>query len=188
MENLFQIIMHSPKGECCWTRQNLYSCNASSYSGVLPNSSHPSRREPSPIKVAKDRNRTLRGGLQSVTPTQKTKNWLWNQVSQCLGPPRWHSSKASACNAGDTETLVRSLGREDSLEEELATHSSILAWEILWTEEPGGLQSMRSQRVGYDWVCVHICAHTYTHTHLSMFTLPRVNLYWDLSASELSFP
>ena len=44
------------------------------------------------------------------------------------------------------ETWVRSLGQEDPLEEEMATHSSILAWEILWTEEPGGLQSMGSQR------------------------------------------
>ena len=40
------------------------------------------------------------------------------------------------------------------LEEEMATHSSILAWEIPWTEEPGGLQSTGSQRVGHDWVCV----------------------------------
>ena len=40
------------------------------------------------------------------------------------------------------ETLVRSLGEEDPLEKEMATHSSILAWEILWTEEPGGPQSM----------------------------------------------
>ena len=48
------------------------------------------------------------------------------------------------------ETLVRSLGREDSLEKEMATHSSILAWRIPWTEEPGRLQSMESQRVGHD--------------------------------------
>ena len=41
---------------------------------------------------------------------------------------------------------VRSLGREDPLEEEMATHSSILAWRIPWTEEPGGLQDMGSQR------------------------------------------
>ena len=48
------------------------------------------------------------------------------------------------------ETWVRSLGREDSLEKEMATHSSILAWRIPWTEEPGRLQSMGSQRVGHD--------------------------------------
>ena len=48
------------------------------------------------------------------------------------------------------ETQVRFLGWEDPPEEEMATHSSILAWRILWTEEPGGLQSMGSQKVGHD--------------------------------------
>ena len=48
------------------------------------------------------------------------------------------------------ETQVRSLGQEDPLEKEMATHSSILAWEIPWTEEPDGLQSMGSQRAGHD--------------------------------------
>ena len=48
------------------------------------------------------------------------------------------------------ETLVVSLSWEDPLEKEMATHSSILAWRIPWTEEPGGLQSMGSQRVGHD--------------------------------------
>ena len=49
------------------------------------------------------------------------------------------------------ETRVQSLGREVPLEKEMATHSSILAWRILWMEEPDGLQSMGSQRVGHDW-------------------------------------
>ena len=48
------------------------------------------------------------------------------------------------------ETRVQSLGREDRLEKEMATHSSILAWKISWMEKPGGLQSMGSQRVGHD--------------------------------------
>ena len=48
------------------------------------------------------------------------------------------------------ETWVRTLGWEDPLEKEMATHSSILAWRIPWTEEPGGLQSTGSQRVGHD--------------------------------------
>ena len=55
--------------------------------------------------------------------------------------------KESACNGVD---WVRSLGREDPLEEEMATHPSILAWDSQWTEEPGGLQSMGSQRVRHD--------------------------------------
>ena len=49
------------------------------------------------------------------------------------------------------ETRVQSLGWEDPLEKEMATHSSVLAWRIPWMEEPGGLQSMGSQRVGHDW-------------------------------------
>ena len=48
------------------------------------------------------------------------------------------------------ETRVRSLGWEDPLEEEMATLSSTLSWRVLWTEEPGGLQSMESQRVGHE--------------------------------------
>ena len=48
------------------------------------------------------------------------------------------------------ETQVQSLNQEDSLEKGMATHSSILAWRTLWTEEPGGLQSVRSQRVEHD--------------------------------------
>ena len=49
-------------------------------------------------------------------------------------------------SAGDAGLIP---GREDPLEKEMATHSSILAWEVTWTEEPGGLQSMGSQRVGH---------------------------------------
>ena len=51
---------------------------------------------------------------------------------------------------GMQETQVRSLGREDPLEKEMAPHSSTLAWRIPWREEPGRLQSMGSQRVGHD--------------------------------------
>ena len=56
--------------------------------------------------------------------------------------------KESACNTRD---LIWSLGQEDFLERETATYSSILAWRIPWTEEPGGLSSTGSHRVGYDW-------------------------------------
>ena len=48
------------------------------------------------------------------------------------------------------ETWVRSLGWEDALEKEMATHSSTFAWKISWTQEPGGLQSMESQRIRHD--------------------------------------
>ena len=54
------------------------------------------------------------------------------------------------------ETWVCSLGQEDPLEEGMATHSTILAWRILWTEDPGGLQSMGLQRIGQDRATRHI--------------------------------
>ena len=57
--------------------------------------------------------------------------------------PWWVSGKESACNV---ETRDQSLGQEGSLEKEMTTHSGVLAWEIPWTEEPGGLQSMGSQK------------------------------------------
>ena len=56
-------------------------------------------------------------------------------------------SKESACNAGDLGLI---LGWEDSLEKEMANYSSVLVWKIPWTEEPDGLQSIGSQRVGHD--------------------------------------
>ena len=54
------------------------------------------------------------------------------------------------CRPAMRETRVRSLGWEDPLEKEMAPHSSILAWKIPWTEEPGRLQPMGSQRIGHD--------------------------------------
>ena len=54
------------------------------------------------------------------------------------------------CLPATWETRVQSLGQKDPLEEEMATHSSTLAWKIPWTEEPYRLQSMGSQRVGHD--------------------------------------
>ena len=56
------------------------------------------------------------------------------------------------------ETCIRSLGWEDPLQEGMATHSSILAWRILWTEEPGELQSRGLQRVGLGWATKHSIA------------------------------
>jgi len=75
--------------------------------------------------------------------------------------------------AATRETQVRSLSQEDPLEKGMATHSSVLACRIPWTEESGGLQSMRSQRAGYD------CAtntHTHSHTHTLIFRLVSVDL------------
>ena len=82
------------------------------------------------------------GMLQSIESQRDMTEWLnWTElVAQMVKnpPAMW-------------ETWVRSLGWEDPLEEDMATHSSILAWRIPWTEEPGELQSIGSERVGHDW-------------------------------------
>ena len=81
------------------------------------------------------------------------------------------------------EMLVRFLGWEYPLKEEMATHSSILAWEIPWTEEPGRLQAMGSQRVRYNWAT----EHTQTLTMSSIFiSVPvgRVGGCWALCLWE----
>ena len=59
-------------------------------------------------------------------------------------------------NAGDIRDTGQMLGQNDNMEEGMATHTSVLAWRIPWTEEPGGLQPMDSQGVGHDYA---------THTH-----------------------
>ena len=71
------------------------------------------------------------------------------------------------CLPAMQETWVWSLGREYPLEKEMATHSSILAWRIPWTEEPGGLQSTGLQRVGHDWAT----SLTSSNNHLGWFSL-----------------
>ena len=83
-------------------------------------------------------------------------NCTWRTVILILGALphlRWASLVAQTvkCLPAMRETQVRSLGWKDRLEKEMATHSSTLAWKIPWTEEPGRLQSMGSQRVGHDW-------------------------------------
>ena len=70
------------------------------------------------------------------------------------------------------ETKVQSLGGEDPLEKEMAAHSSTLAWKTPWTEEPGGLQSMQSQRVRHDWA-IPPCGFSSSHVWM-----------WDLDHKE----
>ena len=80
----------------------------------------------------------------------RLKNYLFQPPMQCCGASL--VAQRLKCLPAMWETWVRSLGREDPLEKEMATHSSILAWRIPWTGEPGGLhQSMGSQRVKHDW-------------------------------------
>ena len=79
------------------------------------------------------------------------------------------------------ETWVRSLGWEDPLEKEMATHSSILAWRIPWMEGPGGLQSTGSQRVGHNWAQTwHDCVG---HKHREKYYCKHLN---RLSSSPLT--
>ena len=89
--------------------------------------------------------------LPPPPPTQKrgSKKYCASLVTQTVKnlPVMW-------------ETRVQSLGREDPLEKEMATHSSILAWRVPWTEEPGGLQSMGLQRVRYNSATSLSIAHS----------------------------
>ena len=80
------------------------------------------------------------------------------------------------------ETWVWSLGQEDPLEKETATHSSTLAWRIPWMEEPGGLRSIGLQRAGRDW------AHTHTHTHTLSHTDRHTTQAPDSQAFKSSCP
>ena len=81
--------------------------------------------------------------IQASLPSSKY--LIQNSLSRDF--PGGSDSKESPCNAGDLGSI---LSQEDPLEEGMATHSSILAWRIPWTEESGGLQSMGLQRVGHD--------------------------------------
>ena len=75
------------------------------------------------------------------------KKCIWSSLSTSLHPSwGWLSGQESTCNEGDAETQIQSLAQKDALEKEMATHSIILAQKIPWTEEPDGLQFMRSQK------------------------------------------
>ena len=75
------------------------------------------------------------------------------------------------------ETRDRSMGLEDPLEEGMKTHSSVLAWRISWTEEPGGLQSMGSQRIRHDLVI----EHNLITVHVSLIE------FFSLSSADSSY-
>ena len=75
-------------------------------------------------------------------------------------------SKCLFQRANDLILLKSNLNIEDPMEKEMVTHTSILAWEILWTEEPGGLQSMRFQRVSHSLATKQPHTHALSHTHI----------------------
>ena len=92
-------------------------------------------------------------------------------------------------NAGDTGVWVQSLGPKDSLETEIPTHSSILARRILWTKEPGGLQSMGLQRVRHDWATKHarLLANLLTLTKFSQLPHLQVSVGEKTNNLERSY-
>ena len=86
---------------------------------------------------------------------------IYSCIYLLTGLPRWFSDKESICQCRRLrrQEFNQSLGWEDPLEEEMATHSSIFACKIPWTEEPGRPQSIGSQRVGHDLVMAHACTY-----------------------------
>ena len=75
----------------------------------------------------------------------------FDKIQHLFGLPWWLSGKEFTCSAGAAGDTVRSLGREDPLEEGMATHSSTLAWRIPWSKGPGGLQFIGWQGVAHEW-------------------------------------
>ena len=86
-----------------------------------------------------------------------------------LGGPNGKEPTCLCRKLNGQETRVWFLGQEDLLEEGMTTYSNILGWRIPWTEEPGGPQSMGSQRVSHDWSNL---SHTHTHTHTRAYYCP----------------
>ena len=98
----------------------------------------------------------------------------------CSGLARYLSGKRVCLPVQEPQEMwVWPLGQEDPLEKETATNSSILAWRIPWTEDPGGLQSLGSQRVGHDWACMPtICCSLLTlSTFQSIFLWSQMILF-----------
>ena len=100
---------------------------------------------------------------------------------------RWCSGEESACQCRRRKRHgFYSWVRDNPLEKEMATHSSILAWEIPWTEEPGGLQL---QRIRHNWPTEHARTLTHTHTHTHTHTVHAdysfsTHLYWFLLSAK----
>ena len=116
------------------------------------------------------------GGLPSLGSHRVGHDWSdLAAAAAARGHSGFPSGSVVKTLPANQETQVWSLGWEDALEKGMAICSSIFAWEIPWTEEPSGLQSMGLQRVGYDW------AHTHTHTHTQRpFYVPGESLfYWS---------
>ena len=120
----------------------------------------PSTNQFSYSKVVKQRQNSWNSHVLPLTFSRAMwlvpANGLWVEVicvplGQSMGFPGSSAVKNLPAMEEPQEIRVWSLGQKDPLEEEMAIHSSILVWRIPWTEEPGRLQSIGSQRVGHDW-------------------------------------
>ena len=118
------------------------------------------------------------GGLPSMGSHRVGHDWsnLAAAVLSYEGFPGAASGKEPACQCRRQEMWVQSLSGHYPLEEGMATHSSILAWRIIWTEEPGGLQSIVSQRVGHNWSDL---ALRHSHDPLYLYGISCIlSLFW----------
>ena len=111
-----------------------------------------------------------------------TETYIWaSQVALVVKNP--------LANAGDIRDVLQSLGWKDPPEEGMATHSSILAWRIPWTEEPGGLQSIGSQGVKWawlKWLSICICMHAYVYIYVYMTNNFVVELKHNIEVNYIS--
>ena len=109
-----------------------------------------------PMSASWFRQCTWAGKKLLLTLSEATRTSLYC-ICSFLGFPGGSVVKNLPAVQETQEMWVQSLGQEDPLEEEVATHSSILAWKIPWTQQPGRLQPMGSWRVRHDWVHTHTC-------------------------------
>ena len=119
------------------------------------------------------------GGLPSMGSHRVRHDWNDLGVAAYMYLGGYLSGSVVKNPSAMQEVWIRSLGREDPMEEKMATHSSTLAWRIPWTEEPGQLQPIGSQKVGQDWNDL-----AYRHTYMYLFFLkffPHLGYYGILS-------
>ena len=134
------------------------ACSAGDPGSFLRLGRSPEKGNGNPLQYSCLENPMDRGAWQAtVHGVVKSRIWLSNltELTNCYVCLIWIGASLIPQTIKNTpvmqETWVWSLGWEDPLEKGMAAHSSILAWRIPWTEEPGGLQSMRSPRVRHDW-------------------------------------
>ena len=125
------------------------------------------------LKPSWMRGRCLAKTMQPISGKQCRESRLWLEIPYAS---LWASLVAQMAKnpLAMPEIQVQSLGGEHPLEKGMATHSSILAWRIPWTEESGRLHSMGSQRVGHNWATnthTHTHTQTHTHTHASLYLI-----------------